>query len=194
MRNRPREDAEPQWSIAGEMNQNSRMNPSLVEPACVGRRAVLALTASLVAWPLCASAGVPPLELALPASDGLPVLAQNGAWRATYIDFWASWCAPCRLSFPWMNEMHDRFAGRGLRIVAIGLDRREADARRFLLQAKPRFAIALDPAADSARQFDVQMMPSSYVFSADRRLVFSHRGFRLEDRAALERQLQSAIA
>ncbi len=155
---------------------------------------MLALVASLVAPPLFASTDVPWLELTLHASDGLPVLAEGGAWRATYIDFWASWCAPCRLSFPWMNEMHDRFAGRGLRIVAIGLDRREADAQRFLQQAQPRFAIALDPAADSARRFDVRAMPSSYLVSAERELVFSHRGFRAEDRGPLEHRLQLALS
>ena len=157
------------------------------------RRDFLALTMALFALPR-ADAADASLELLLPASDGQPVLASGGAWRATYIDFWASWCAPCRLSFPWMNGMHDRYAAKGLRIVAIGLDRRDADAQRFLQQALPRFAIALDPAAQSARRLDVQAMPSSFLFSAERRLVFSHRGFRLEDRAELERRLQAAVA
>jgi len=156
------------------------------------RRDLLALAAGLLAVGATA-ADAPPLELALPASDGLPVLG-GGNTRATYIDFWASWCAPCRLSFPWMNEMHDRLSARGLRIVAVGLDRREADARRFLERAQPRFAIALDPGADSARRLDVQAMPSSYMFSAERRLLFSHRGFRPEDREALEGRLRAALA
>jgi thiol-disulfide isomerase/thioredoxin len=155
------------------------------------RRDLLALAAGLLAG-AARAADAPLVEIDLPASDGLPVLGGTGA-RTTYVDFWASWCAPCRLSFPWMNEMHDRFAPRGLRIVAVGLDRREADARRFLEQAQPRFAIALDPGADSARRLDVQAMPSSYLFSAERRLLFSHRGFRPEDRTALEDRLRAAL-
>jgi thiol-disulfide isomerase/thioredoxin len=156
------------------------------------RRDLLALAAGLLAG-AARAADAPTVEIALPASDGLPVLGGSGA-RATYVDFWASWCAPCRLSFPWMNEMHDRFAPRGLRIVAVGLARREADARRFLGQAQPRFAVALDPGADSARRLDVQAMPSSYLFSAGRRLLFAHRGFRAEDREALEGRLRAALA
>lgn len=155
------------------------------------RRDLLALATCLLAAGA-AAADATPLELDLPASDGLPALGGGNA-RATYIDFWASWCPPCRLSFPWMNDMHHRYSAQGLRIVAIGLDRREADAQRFLQQARPRFAIALDPQADSARRLDVQAMPSSYLFSAERRLVFSHRGFRLEDRDALEHRLQAAL-
>jgi len=157
------------------------------------RRELLALAVALFSPCVAAAADAPPFDLPLSASDGLPVLASGGLWRATYVDFWASWCSPCRLSFPWMNEMHDRYSAQGMRIVAIGLDRREVDAQRFLQQAQPRFAVALDPVADSARRLDVQVMPSSYLFSAERRLVYSHRGFRLEDRAALERRLQAAL-
>jgi len=157
------------------------------------RRDCLALAAALLTLGPAGAADAPPLELQLAASDGHPALSDGGPGRATYIDFWASWCTPCRLSFPWMNEMHDRYAGRGLRIVAIGLDRRDTDARRFLQQAQPRFSIALDPAAESARRLDVQAMPSSFLFSTERRLIFSHRGFRLDDRAELERRLQAAL-
>jgi thiol-disulfide isomerase/thioredoxin len=139
------------------------------------------------------AADPPRPDMALLASDGQPVLAAGGAARATYIDFWASWCAPCRLSFAWMNEMHDRYAASGLRIVAIGLDRREVDAQGFLRRMQPRFAVALDPSADSARRFEVQAMPSSFLFSAERQLLFSHRGFRLDDRAELEGRLRAAL-
>jgi thiol-disulfide isomerase/thioredoxin len=162
------------------------------EPIDRGRRALLAVAAGAAIGRFATAAGAPEMDLDLLASDGRPVLAA-GAARATYVDFWASWCAPCRLSFPWMNEMHDRYAALGLRIVAIGLDRSGSDARRFLLKMQPRFAVALDPGADSARRLDVQAMPSSYLFSAELRLLFSHRGFRLDDRDELERRFQAAL-
>ncbi len=159
----------------------------------VGRRALLALALGVAAAPQSRAAASPRPELALPASDGQAVLAAGGSARATYVDFWASWCAPCRLSFAWMNEMHDRYAPSGLRIVAVGLDRREADAQAFLRKMQPRFAVALDPAADSARRLDVQAMPSSFLFSAERQLLYGHRGFRLDDRAELEGRLRAAL-
>lgn len=162
-------------------------------PSHCRRRALLALAFGAAVVPRARAADPSAAESTLLASDGLPVLAAGGAARATYIDFWASWCTPCRLSFPWMNEMHDRYAASGLRIVAIGLDRRVPDAQGFLAKMQPRFAIALDPAADSARRFEVQAMPSSYLYSAERRLLFSHRGFRLDDRAELERRFRAAV-
>lgn len=170
-------------------------------PARPRRRQVcgnLAIVATLAAgglWsqkPAVAADRVP--ELTLRASDGQPVLTDGGPARATYIDFWASWCAPCKLSFPWMNEMHERLSGAGLRIVAINLDRREADAQRFLQRTPARFAVAMDPSADTARLLAIPTMPTSMLVTPDRRVLFTHRGFRLEDRADLERRLHGALA
>lgn len=128
------------------------------------------------------------------ASDGLPVAADDAPWRVLYLDFWASWCAPCRLSFPWMDRMHARHAGAGLRIVAVGLDRDEADARAFIDRMAPRFAIVLDPGARIATRIGVRAMPTSLIVASDRRILLTHRGFRLDDRDPLERQLLAALA
>lgn len=137
-------------------------------------------------------------EINLRASDGHAVLSDAattaGKWRATYIDFWASWCTPCKLSFPWMNQMHERYAAKGLRIVAIGLDRKDADAQRFLRSVTARIPIALDPAGETAELLKVLVMPSSYLISADRKLLLTHKGFRLDDAAALEAQIKAALA
>ena len=163
--------------------------------ACTRRRAsstLLGLAAASMLRHAAAQERLPEIDLS--ASDTHPVLVDGSRWRATYIDFWASWCAPCRLSFPWMNDMHDQLSARGLRIVAVNLDRRANDAERFLQQLPARFAVALDPQAQSARRFDVQGMPSSYLVDNERRLLLAHRGFRLTDRAELERQMRAALA
>lgn len=134
---------------------------------------------------------VPPIMLQ--ASDGEPVLGDVSRWRATYIDFWASWCAPCKLSFPWMNEMSDRWSRQGLRVVAINLDRNQADVVRFLQQNPARFAVALDPEAVVAKRFNIQAMPTSILIGPNRVMLFSHLGFRLQDRQDLERRISGAL-
>ena len=132
-------------------------------------------------------------ELALRTTAGRPLVDSATGVRATYVDFWASWCAPCRLSFPWMNEMHEKLGPAGLRIVAVNVDRKEADARRFLEQWPARFEIAFDATAESARRLDIQAMPTSVLVDAERRILHTHRGFRQEDQALLEVRLRSAL-
>ena len=160
------------------------------------RRAMLALVACTLAGPRAAQARTGQAtapELALRASDGLLVLAAQPMARGTWVDFWASWCTPCRLAFPWLNEMHARHAASGLRIVAINLDQDEAQAQRFLQQVPARFALAFDPEAATAKAMQVLTMPSSFLITPDRRVVLTHRGFRLQDRAALEQQIQAVL-
>ena len=128
-----------------------------------------------------------------PQAPGWVAWAEAGPALSTSGAVWASGCAPCKLSFPWMNEMHERLSGAGLRIVAVNLDRREADAQRFLQQIPARFAVAMDPAADTARLLDIPTMPTSMLVAPDRRVLFTHRGFRLDDRADLERRLRGAL-
>ena len=80
--------------------------------------------------------------------------------KVVYLDFWASWCVPCRQSFPWMNELQKRYADRGLTIIGVNLDHERADAEKFLRKLSPGFQIRFDPDGDWARHFDVQGMPT----------------------------------
>ena len=89
--------------------------------------------------------------------------------------------------------MHEKLGPAGLRIVAVNVDRKEADARRFLEQWPARFEIAFDATAESARRLDIQAMPTSVLVDAERRILHTHRGFRQEDQALLEVRLRSAL-
>lgn len=165
---------------------------SPVRRACLMAGAGLA--SGLVARPAAAlAAGDPMPVLALRTADGSAVLPDSG-WRVAWLDFWASWCGPCRQSFPWLNQMQERHRAAGLRVVGISLDAQLPDAQAFLQQVPARFAIAFDPAGDSGRAMAVKAMPSAYLISADRRILLAHRGFRNEDRPELERRIQAALA
>jgi cytochrome c biogenesis protein CcmG/thiol:disulfide interchange protein DsbE len=114
--------------------------------------------------------------------------------RVVYLDFWASWCAPCRQSFPWMNEMQKKYGSRGLQVLGINLDTQRADADRFLSQLPAQFALAFDAKGESAKRFGVKGMPTSVLIGKDGKVLFVHQGFRVEDRAELEEKLTAALA
>jgi thiol-disulfide isomerase/thioredoxin len=143
------------------------------------------------AWAL--NGGQPAPELTLPGSKGTVNLADFKG-QVVYLDFWASWCGPCKQSFPYMNELQQRHAAQGLQVVAVNLDARREDADRFLAAMPARFTVAFDAKGDTARRFEVKAMPSSLVIGRDGRVAVLHKGFREEDRSELDQHIAQALA
>ena len=163
------------------------------KPAHRSLRRLLCAAAALAwlpAWPADVGQAAPPVALA--GREGAVNLA---AWKGkvVFIDFWASWCAPCRLSFPWLNEMQARYGARGLQVLAINVDRQRADADNFLAQVPARVAVAFDPQGDTPRRYAVKAMPSSVLVGADGKVIQQHAGFRDDDKAALEAAIVAAL-
>ncbi|MBI5279829.1 MAG: TlpA family protein disulfide reductase [Burkholderiales bacterium] len=155
------------------------------------RGVVLALVFTPLAG-LCAQPGQPAPEIVATGAKG-PVRLADYRGKVLYVDFWASWCVPCRLSFPWMNEMQAKYEANGLRIVGINVDRKPADAARFLERTPAKFEIAYDPAGNTPRAYGVKAMPSSFLVGPDGQVIATHRGFTEEDRPALERSIRQAL-
>lgn len=113
--------------------------------------------------------------------------------KVIYVDFWASWCTPCRKSFPWMNEMQARYADDGLVIIAVNLDKEPALVEEFLKTTPADFIIGLDPEAKLAEKFAIIGMPSVRVFARDSSLQIEHVGFRENDKAAYEAGIKQLL-
>jgi len=113
--------------------------------------------------------------------------------RVVYVDFWASWCGPCRLSFPWLRSLHERYANRGLVIVAINLDKNRDAADDFLAQYPAPFIVAFDPAGKSAEAFKVPAMPSSYLIGPTGLVLYSQAGFDPKETGAIEARIKEAF-
>ena len=124
------------------------------------------------------------------ASQPLDLAQHRG--KVVLVDFWASWCEPCRHSFPWLNEMQAKY-GERLVIIGVNVDRERADAKRFLSQVPAQFQLIYDPAGELATQYEVMGMPSSYVFDTSGKLVDKHIGFRKALRAEREAQLRQLL-
>jgi thiol-disulfide isomerase/thioredoxin len=131
---------------------------------------------------------------ALPAERFSPSLYPQA--KVIYLDFWASWCVPCRQSFPWLNEMQAKYGAQGLQIVGVNVDRQQTDAQRFLGSHPAAFPLVMDPAGSLAEQYQLQGMPSAVLISPDGRELQRHIGFRAdridEYEAALSRLLQES--
>jgi thiol-disulfide isomerase/thioredoxin len=114
--------------------------------------------------------------------------------KVVYLDFWASWCVPCRKSFPWLNRMQAQYADQGLRVVGINLDRDRADADLFLEHYPAQFDLIFDPQGVLAERWDLQGMPSAVLVTPGGKVLERHIGFREDREQDYERLLKDLLS
>lgn len=132
-------------------------------------------------------------DFTLPTASGT-VSLHDLRGKVVLVDFWASWCVPCRQSFPWMSTMLDRYSEQGLVIVAINLDKKREAADAFLGAFPGPFVVAFDPAGKTAEAFHVEAMPSSFLVSRAGRIVEMHAGFQQATANAVEDRIKEALS
>ena len=113
--------------------------------------------------------------------------------KTVYLDFWASWCGPCKQSFPWMNDMQSRYSSKGLRVLGINLDQKSEDAKIFLTDTPAKFDVAFDVSGKTPRSYAVKGMPTSVLIGPDGKVLMVHSGFKDESRAELEQHIKHAL-
>lgn len=130
----------------------------------------------------------------LPTLDENIVSSDSLRGTAVYLDFWASWCKPCRDTFPWMNELQEAYGPRGLRVVAVNLDRRRELADKFLLEHPAEFTVAFDPEGQTASAYKVGAMPTAFIIDRAGNILQRHEGFHQKDREELLRLIEATLS
>jgi len=125
------------------------------------------------------------------APGGLDLSNLKG--KVVMVDFWASWCVPCRRSFPWLNEMQAKYADQGLVIIGINEDASADDSVAFLKEFPAHFNMVRDEDGALAREYGVVAMPSSYILDRDGNVVTRHLGFKVRLMDEYEAAIRSAL-
>ena len=134
------------------------------------------------------------ISLSTTTAAGTSFDLQEYRGKVLVLDFWASWCVPCRRSFPWMNEMHEKYEDQGLVIVGVNMDAEAADAEAFLREYPANFRIIEDANGELAKKFDVIAMPSSYIIDRNGDIVERHLGFKVKRQDEYESLIQNVLA
>lgn len=155
----------------------------------------VSVVVGLAARPAQAAAelGKPAPAFELLGTDGAPLKLDSLRGRVVYLDFWASWCGPCRQSFPWMAAVQQRHEAAGLTVVAINVDARQADALSFLKTTPAGFRVVFDASGKTPREYGIKAMPTSVLIGRDGRVRLVHAGFKPSQTPQLEEAIEAAL-
>lgn len=140
-------------------------------------------------------AGQPAPQFTLPTlQQDQPTSLKQFAGKVVYVDFWASWCAPCRTSFPLLNKLHEKLKAKGFEVVGINLDEDKANAEKFLKEFPVGFTVLRDAKGEWADQFVVESMPTSFILDKQGVVQHIHHGFTSNDVKELEDKITALLA
>jgi len=97
--------------------------------------------------------------------------------KIVYLDFWASWCSPCRRSFPWLNSLTKQYNKDDFVVLSVNVDNDRTFAEEFLQETPADFDIFYDPKGVIAKQYKIKGMPSSYIIDREGKILSAHVGF-----------------
>ena len=122
----------------------------------------------------------PPVILPALSTDGdLSLKSLRG--KVVYLDFWASWCGPCRVSFPLLEKLRDEMGPSGFEVFAISVDEVEAEARQFLTELPVSYPVVRDGTGATPQVFGILGMPTGYLIDREGVVREVHEGFRKSD-------------
>jgi thiol-disulfide isomerase/thioredoxin len=130
----------------------------------------------------------------LSAKDQLDKLIEQHHGQVIYVDFWASWCGPCRKSFPWMNKIQSELKSQGFTVISINVDAEQALATKFLEENPANFSVIYDAKGELASFFKIQGMPSSLIINKKGEIKYAHSGFFTRKISQYEQEIKKLLA
>ena len=113
--------------------------------------------------------------------------------KVVYMDFWASWCGPCRQSFPWMSQLQEKYKSQGLVVIGVNVDQEQKLADKFIKELTPSFNIVFDPEGKLATGYQVAGMPSAFIVDRSGKVRFKHIGFHQDKTSQYEQEITTLL-
>jgi peroxiredoxin len=117
-------------------------------------------------------------DFTLPSLGGPNLRLQEQRGRVVMVNFWASWCGPCRVEMPHLARLYDKYRSSGFVVLGVNIDEDPRKAASLAGQLGMRFPVLLDTEKKVSRMYDLSMMPSTILIDRDGRVRYVHRGYR----------------
>jgi thiol-disulfide isomerase/thioredoxin len=113
--------------------------------------------------------------------------------KVVYVDFWASWCGPCRQSLPALNKIYKQLRKKGFEVIAINLDEEKSDAMAFLKQFPVAYPTARDVKGSTPDKYGLQGMPTAYLIDRKGKVRLVHEGFKKTDTLEIRKTIAALL-
>lgn len=154
--------------------------------------AVLALMMSAAAAHAVEAGDTAPLVKG-PLEDGSTFTLESLRGEVVYVDFWASWCAPCRRALPAFDKLYRELGDAGFTVVGVNVDRQRSAALRMLDELSPSFPNVFDPEGQWAARYSLPGMPSGYLIDREGVVHYRHVGYQERDLPKLEQKIRQLL-
>ncbi len=157
--------------------------------------AFLVLCTAAVAGPAGATvaAQAPAPDFTLKRADGRNLRLQEQRGQVVLVNFWATWCGPCRQEMPHLNRLYDKYRNSGFTLLAVNIDDDPRTALATAAKLGLRFPVLLDTDKTVSRRYDLGSMPATVLIDRDGKVRFLHRGYRDGMELAYEQQIRDLV-
>lgn len=135
----------------------------------------------------------PAPDFTLKSLAGKNIKLSELAGNVVLINFWASWCAPCRQEMPLLNALHNKYAPLGFTVIGVNVEEQVSNARGFIDKFPVDFPILLDSDNSVSRLYNVVAMPTTLVVDRDGNLRFLHQGYQPGDEAKYRKMVKTLV-
>jgi peroxiredoxin len=171
---------------------------SMITPVPLQRRIRLLLSASALLACVAASAvtlqpsGMAP-DFTLRSMDGPNVRLNEQRGRVVMVNFWATWCGPCRQEMPHLNKLHDKYRDSGFVLLGVNIDDNARAATDLATKLGLRFPVLLDTDKSVSRLYDLGSMPATVLIDREGRVRHLHRGYREGYELTYDQQVRALL-
>lgn len=156
-------------------------------------RSVVAILTLGLMMPLAVHASTPAPDFTLKSRSGENIRLEDMRGQVVMLNFWASWCGPCRQEMPLMDDLYEQYKDLGFTILAVNVDENREEARRFLDKVPVTYPILYDPESRVSELYDVQAMPTTVMIDRDGNARYLHHGYQSGYEDDYERQIRELV-